>query len=215
MASLGLFPLPLVLFPGALVPLHIFEPRYRTLLTDAVEGDHRFGLLPPGPDGGLPKAGAVGCVARVRAVQPLPDGRSNIVVSGEDRFRLDRLLASSKPYLVGETSPLEDLPDVQVPSEADLESLRLLAERYASALAALTDVERDAEFSDEASRLTFQVASLLEWDFPVKQHFLTLRSATERVTRLLHALPRLLADLETRVVVHRRASRNGSGARHS
>src|ERR1041385_8074805 len=83
---LPLFPLKIVLFPGALRPLHIFEPRYRRLLTDVWAGDHRFGLLPPGEHGGLPAPGTIGCVALVRAVPPLGDGRSNIVVSGVCRF---------------------------------------------------------------------------------------------------------------------------------
>lgn len=209
--QLPLFPLPVVLFPGALMPLHVFEPRYRALLADCVAGGHRFGILPPGEGDAPPAPGCIGSVARIRAVQPLTDGRSNIVVSGESRCALRRLVPGDTPYLVGEVAELEDLPDVQVPAPDELAALRALGERYAAALASLNDVERDQDFSGEAGPLSFQVAALLEWDLEAKQHFLGIRSATERVTRLLHAVPALLADLEQRALIHRRAAGNGTG----
>lgn len=207
---LPLFPLPTVLFPGALMPLHIFEPRYRALLADVVEADHRFGLLPPG-ESGDPTPGTVGCIARVRAVQPLPGGRSNIVVSGEERFVLERVVPDERAYLIGQVGSLADEPDTNVPGPADLVALRAMGRRYAEALGALNDVERDAEFAEDTGLLTFQVAALLEWDYQVKRRFLEIRSATERVARLLHAMPALLAGLEARARVHRRASLNGTG----
>src|ERR1051326_8057405 len=87
-SRLPLFPLKIVLFPGALLPLHIFEPRYRQLLADVTLGDHRFGLLPPGERGGLPPPGPLGCAPRVRAARPRGDARSNMVVSGGRRSAL-------------------------------------------------------------------------------------------------------------------------------
>ena len=96
---LPLFPLPVVLFPGVPLPLHIFEPRYRTMLADCMEGDRRFGILyRPDEAGELAlEPGHVGCVAHVESTQPLPDGRSNIIVTGEERFELARCVASSHP----------------------------------------------------------------------------------------------------------------------
>jgi Lon protease-like protein len=210
---LPLFPLPVVLFPGALMPLHIFEPRYRVMLADCVEGDHRFGLLAASEDEPAPTPGAVGALARVRAVQPLPEGRSNIVVSGDGRFVLERILPSEKPYLVGEVAELVDLPDVEVPRAEQMAVLRKLGERYGAALGVLNDVEREPDFSDDPAVLTFQVAALLEWDLAQKRHFLSVRSPLERVTRLLHAVPALLREVESRAQVHRRAVGNGAGAR--
>ena len=95
-SRLPLFPLDVVLFPGELLPLHIFEPRYRRMLADCLEGDQQFGLTAasaPGP-------GSIGCVARIRAAEPLADGRSNIVVVGGRRFGVRALLAEDTPYLV-------------------------------------------------------------------------------------------------------------------
>jgi ATP-dependent Lon protease len=89
---LPLFPLPIVLFPGTLIPLHIFEPRYRDMVADVLETDRRFGLIYHDPDRQGPflsEEGRVGTVARIRRHQPLPDGRSLILVRGLERFRIE------------------------------------------------------------------------------------------------------------------------------
>ena len=214
MVGLPLFPLTLVLFPGALTPLHIFEPRYRRLLADAAEGDHRFVILPPGPSGGAPEPGTVGTIALIRAIQPLPDGRSNVVVSGQERVALTAVLASDTPYLVGETERLPDRLEIQVPTPADQNAMREQAERYAAALATISDLVPEAELSNDPAEQTFQIAALLEWDFETKRSFLAIRSARERVTRLLAALPELVQDIEARAATHEKARTNGHGTHH-
>src|SRR2546428_6852425 len=101
--ELPIFPLPIVLFPGAPQPLHIFEPRYRELLADCLAADRRFGIAyvpaeyPPGSEP-LPRAGDVGCVALIQNTQGLPDGRSNILTGGERRFVLVDWVGSGRPY---------------------------------------------------------------------------------------------------------------------
>ncbi len=214
MAGLPLFPLTLVLFPGALTPLHVFEPRYRRLVADAAENDHRFVILPPGPAGGTPEPGTVGTVARIRAIQPLPDGRSNLVVSGEERVVLLGILATDTPYLLGETTELPDGFDTTVPSPANYLVLRQLGERYAAARTAMSDGSEESELSNDPGQLSFQVAALLEWDFETKRAFLAIRSDRERVTRLLDAMPGLVEDLEARAAIHARARTNGHGTHH-
>ena len=208
---LPLFPLRVVLFPGALLPLHIFEPRYQQLLADVAAGDHRFGLLPPGERGGLPAPGAIGCCALVRAIQPLAEGRSNIVVSGEQRFRFLEPAPAGTPYHQGIVEWVEDVPDVQVPTEEDLLQLRLLGARYAHALHTLQDQEYESPLPVSAAELSFEVAALLEWDFDARQRLLEIRSVTERVVRLLHALPALVTRAEARAAQHARARSNGHG----
>ena len=212
MSQLALFPLRVVLFPGALLPLHIFEPRYQALLADVAAGDHRFGLLPPGEGGGLPPRGTIGCAALVRAVQPLGEGRANIVVSGERRFRFLEAVPAGTPYYQGSVEWVDDLADVQIPSDADLLRLRSLGERYAHALHTLRDQELEIQLPDRAAELSFEVAALLEWDFEARQRLLEIRSATERVVRLLHALPALVGKAEERALLHRHAKSNGHGA---
>ena len=97
---LPVFPLSVVLFPGTPLPLHIFEPRYRQMLADCLADDRRFGITPAGADGEAPDPGMVGCTAEVRVNQELPDGRSNIVVLGGDRFVVARVLEEPLPYHV-------------------------------------------------------------------------------------------------------------------
>src|ERR671927_1705208 len=88
---LPLFPLPVVLFPGVPLPLHIFEPRYRQLLSDIRAANNLFGLAyfdPTITNSEVPPAGHIGCVAEVTETQTLPDGRSNILTVGVIRYRL-------------------------------------------------------------------------------------------------------------------------------
>ena len=113
--ELPIFPLPIVLFPGAPQPLHIFEPRYRQLLQDCLAGDRRFGIAyvapDPAPDADpVPNTGDVGCVALIRSNQPLPDGRSNVLTVGERRFVLRGWISSTRPYRVAEIEEFDDDP---------------------------------------------------------------------------------------------------------
>src|SRR2546427_12666344 len=91
--ELPIFPLPIVLFPGAPQPLHIVEPRYRQLLQDCLAGDRRFGIayVAPDPSPGadpVPVPGDAGGVALIRSNQPLLDRGSHIQTAGEPRFVL-------------------------------------------------------------------------------------------------------------------------------
>jgi len=211
-SQLPLFPLRIVLFPGALLPLHIFEPRYRRLLDDVAASDHRFGLLPPGEAGELPAPGAIGCVALIRAIQPLDAGRSNIVVGGGRRFVFLEPAPAATPYHQGLVDWIDDRPDVQLPTADDLARLRALGERYAQAIRAVREEVQEVELTSGPAELSFEIAALLDWDYEVRQRFLEVRSATERVARLLHALPGMLAAAEERALVHGRAKGNGHGS---
>ena len=105
---LPLFPLHTVLFPGAVLPLHIFEERYRQLVREG----RGFGvvLIREGRDvGSVPQVHEVGTVATLQEVEALPDGRYNIVARGLHRFRL-LSTAEPAPYLLGEAEVLEDPP---------------------------------------------------------------------------------------------------------
>lgn len=108
--------------PGALLPLHIFEPRYRQLTIDLVTGavpDKEFGVIAVregwAPDvDGIAGLHPVGCTAELRDVRRLPDGRFDIVTRGSRRFRLLDLDTDSKPYLMGSVEYLPDEPDPSV-----------------------------------------------------------------------------------------------------
>lgn len=119
--TLPLFPLGTVLMPGASLPLHVFEPRYRQLTIDLVTGtlpSKEFGVIAvregwaPDQDGihGLHR---VGCTAHLRDVRKLPDGRFDIVTKGARRFRLLELDSASRPYLVGTVAWLPDTEEAE------------------------------------------------------------------------------------------------------
>src|SRR5256712_4466286 len=120
--ELPIFPLPIILFPGAPQPLHIFESRYRQLLADCLAADRRFGVTyvapPRAPDDDpAPTPGDLGCVAQIRSTQELPDGRSNILAVGERRFVLVAWCAGDHPYRLGRVEEFDDEPSE--PGEAE------------------------------------------------------------------------------------------------
>src|SRR5215831_3844462 len=123
--TLQLFPLGTVLFPGLLLPLHIFEERYRQLVRDLQAGPEprRFGVVAirqgreTGVDG-IQALYEVGCTATLRQVNELEDGRYDIVTVGTDRFLLTGL-DDSKPYLQGKVDLLpEEVGDLAAAAEA-------------------------------------------------------------------------------------------------
>ena len=153
MASLPLFPLSTVLMPGAPLPLHVFEPRYRQLTVDLVTGavpDKQFGVVAVregwGADGDADEAGGlhgVGCTAELLDARRLPDGRFDIVTRGVRRFRVLRVTADSRPYLVG---AVEYVPDE--PAESPDELLPLAAAARAAHRRYCDTAWRSGEWSE-------------------------------------------------------------------
>jgi ATP-dependent Lon protease len=114
--ELPLFPLPdVVLFPQEVLPLHIFEPRYRMLLRTVMAGDQRFGVVRWDPQ--TQTMADVGCCAEVLHCQTQDDDRSNIVTMGQQRFRVLDIVREA-PFRVGLVSWIEDEPEAG-PAELD------------------------------------------------------------------------------------------------
>ena len=211
---LPLFPLPLVLFPGAPLPLHIFEPRYRQMLSDCMATDSRFGILFRPEDIGETdlEAGRVGCIAEVDDAHTLPDGRSNIVVHGVRRFSLQRFVASPAPYHVGEVSEYEDVPEdaeALAPTAARVRELFTRVGRAARSLA--DDHDPLPPLPDEPDALSFGIAALIDMEAPRRQELLVSRLASERLEVIERLLSGAVGSLEARAKVHGRAKTNGRG----
>ena len=215
--ELPLFPLQLVLFPGAPLPLHIFEPRYRQLLEDIRIGNNLFGLAffdQSVSDQPHPPVGHIGCVAEVTEVQPLPDGRSNIFAVGVIRYRAEEYIDRGDPYLVARVTFFED------EDEGDLltENARLVSDlfmRIARAIRTIND-ERAAlpDISDtDPQKLSFLVAAAMEMESEAKQALLELRSTSERLRRLLEMLKKAVGHYEERARIHELAKGNGHSGR--
>ncbi|KXK51211.1 MAG: ATP-dependent Lon protease [Chlorobi bacterium OLB7] len=102
---IGLFPLNIVLFPGSLYPLRIFEPRYKLLVRETIESNGTFGINLVDQS----KMANVGCLAKVEKVLHVyPDGKMEIVVAGTDRFRIGSYHSGDKPYLVAHVETFDD-----------------------------------------------------------------------------------------------------------
>jgi Lon protease-like protein len=213
--TLPLFPLPLVLFPGGVQPLHVFEPRYRRLLADALSADRRFGIVlceEGTAERDLP-AGRVGCEAHVESVEPLPDGRSNVVVTGWERFALERFVESPAPYHVALVSDVRDVeePDALVAPVAA--RVRRSFERAALASRTIADDTDDLpELPDDPAALSYAMAVLVELDLATRQRILSSRSAVGRLEEIGALLDAAVDSLESRAGAHRRARTNGRSA---
>jgi Lon protease-like protein len=208
---LPLFALPLVLFPGATLPLHIFEPRYRALLADCRAGDGRFGIVVS--DAGALEPGAVGCVAELRDVQSLPDGRANVVVAGAERFALTRLVETGTPYPVAEVRSWEDGPESDTAALLALDaSVRAVFARVARAARTIADdASATPELPADPALLSFAVAAAIDFDLSSRQRLLSSRSASERLRELDALLTQAVGAMEARAAVHVGARSNGHG----
>ena len=214
--ELPVFPLDIVLFPGTPQLLHIFEPRYRQMLADCLEGNRRFGISyvkrEEGDDDRDPAPGEIGCCAVIHESRLLPDGRSNILVVGAERYVLQELLRTNLPYLVGRVETIED-EDPDAPQLDELAAqVRTHFSKFVAGMRTLSDHPPfTLPLEDSPAAISFQVAGALEFDADIKQDLLRGRSTLLRLETLLRVLRPLNEELEQRVAVHRRARGNGRG----
>jgi Lon protease-like protein len=211
---LPLFPLPLVLFPGVPLPLHIFEPRYRQMLSDCLEGDRRFGIVfrPDGVGERELPPGHVGCVAHIEKSETLLDGRSNIVVMGQKRFELRRFAETTRLYHVGEVGDYDDAAEPPETVEPVAARVRELFGRVGRAARTLAD-DADAlpTLPDDVGLLSFAIAATIDLEAPARQRLLVSRSPLGRLRELDALLSPAVEPIELRAAVHARAKGNGRG----
>jgi ATP-dependent Lon protease len=217
--ELPLFPLPLVLFPGVPLPLHIFEPRYQRLLADIQAHDSLFGLSYFDPNESaesVPPIGHVGCVAEVTEVQSLPEGRSNIITVGLIRYRVEAYVERGDPYLVGRVNFYEDEEEDESYLEQRAEEVSTLFMRIARAVRIINDERASLPELPETSpeQLSFLVAAAMELETEVKLELLELRYTSERLKRLRDLLARATPSYEERARIHAIAKGNGHGGKN-
>lgn len=207
-----LFPLGLVLLPGATVPLHIFEPRYRQMLRDVNAGTRCFGLIAPPADtaeGDLP-AGRVGCIACITEMETMPDGRSNILIEGHQRFRFETYLDAGTPYRLGHIAPVEDVTDDTLSLSLAADEVRALARRAVRASMTIHEIRAELPvLTDDPSALAFEVAQLLQASTNTLYGLLAERSPLARLTQIDALLRVGLDDLELEAELHLRSKMNG------
>jgi Lon protease-like protein len=213
--TLPIFPLPLVLFPGVTIPLHIFEPRYRRMLADCLERDRRFGILflaEETPEETLGVGGDVGCVAHIESHDTLPDGRSNITVTGRERFVLRAFVSSPVPYHVGMVVPYDDIPEPAALLEPLVTRVREQFDRVARAARTIAD-DDDAvpELPDDPALLAFHVASFIDLNMAERRRLLASTSPGDRLRTVDNVLAPAVDPMEQRAMIHERAKTNGHG----
>src|SRR5919205_2901183 len=171
-----LFPLGIVLLPSEVVPLHIFEERYKLMIRECLDEDRKFGIVWLGDDG----LRSVGCTARVSEVlEEHDDGRMNILVAGERPFRLLRRI-DDMPYPAGDVELLDDVADDGY--DALAEASAQAHERYADLVEQVTDQRPSPDDLDALD--AYGMAATVEFDAAPKQELLELRSERERLAQV-------------------------------
>jgi uncharacterized protein len=196
--ELPLFPLRVVLYPHMPLPLHVFEPRYQTLLRDCQRDGSRFGVVAirSGPEvGGPSEPERVGTAAIITRRVPLPDGRSHLLVTGGRRFQIKRLLTGT-PYPRAEVDFLEDQgPD---PASFILASEAGAAlSRYAARLARISGRTLSSNPNPtDPILLSWVIASTLMVELAHKQTLLEQASVSARLRHEIELLKREVTFLD-------------------
>lgn len=175
---LSVFPLAgALLFPRMQLPLHIFEPRYRAMVSDALARDRRIGMIQPRDSADPPALFERGCVGRIADVEALPDGRFNIILEGLARFTILRELDVTTPFRQVEAE-LEATGEPQILSLAERASIEMEARRFAEGLGYAVDWEAVSRLDDES--LVNGIAQIAPFDAASKQALLEADSLSDR-----------------------------------
>jgi len=200
---LPLFPLDVVLFPEMLLPLHIFEERYKEMIAECLQGKSPFGVLYSHDD----TVETIGCTAEIsQVIKRYPDGRLDLVAVGRKRFQVS-FFDSEKAYMRASIELLPDSVGAQEPSET---LLRQAMDLYTKASKRMGKDDPE-EFGPESSvaGLAFNLASSLRLQNEVRQRILEARSEGQRLEELTEHLSALIPRLTERQEFVKRAGSNG------
>jgi Lon protease-like protein len=196
---LPLFPLDLVLLPGTPLPLHIFEPRYREMISECLDRSQHFGVV-RGKDQELAE---IGCTAEILTVtKKYPDGRIDIVTEGRARFEVIQL-NHERSFLQAEVLYLQDEPEA-ASKEETAQAMKLHGEIMTLAGA---EPEKSAEIDE--GQLSFHLAGSLPLDPDFKQTLLGMKSEAERLRAIISFFETILPTMRRTVHVRRKAGGNG------
>jgi len=204
---LRLFPLNAVLFPGAVLNLHVFEPRYKQMIGECLESGEGFGvvLIRDGEEAGDPSVEPyeIGSVAEIVEVTQLPFGRYYISTVGRQRFRIRRIV-SREPYLTVDADMIDE--DERNDSElADLrDEVRDAFLEYLDLIVEFSGQQASVDLPGDAQTTSFVVGDALQVADNVKQRLLELDSTKQRLSIELGFLRRLLPQL--RKLLEKRAA---------
>lgn len=199
MSLLPLFPLDLVLFPGAPLPLHIFEPRYREMITECLDQKMSFGVVRAKEEG----VAEIGCTAEIITVtRKYPDGRMDIVTEGRERFEVMQV-NQERSFLQAEVLYLQDAPD-QASAEEIAQAVKLQGEIFELAGSSSANSSEIA-----GSQLSFSLVGPMPLDLDFKQTLLGLKSEAERLQAVISYFEAILPNLRRTMRIRQKAGGNG------
>ena len=197
---LPLFPLDLVLLPGAPLPLHIFEPRYKEMISECLTQKKFFGVVRAKEEQGVAE---IGCTAEILNVtKKYPDGRMDIITRGRERFEV-MLVNNERPFLQAEVLYLQDEPGD--PTQEEKQRALELHQELVS-LAGNTPQDAPAEKEEQ---LSFHLVGQLPLDLDFKQTLLGMKSEAERVQGIISYFETILPSLKRSIYVRQKAGGNG------
>ena len=198
---LPLFPLDLVLLPGTPLPLHIFEPRYREMISECLDRSQHFGVL-RGREKEQELA-EIGCTAEILTVtNKYPDGRMDIVTEGRARFEVMQL-NRERSFLQAEVIYLQDEPGAASREEM-AQAMKLHGE-----IMTLAGAEPEKSSEVDEGQLSFHLAGSLPLDLDFKQTLLGMKSEAERLRAIISFFENILPSMRRAVHVRRKAGGNG------
>jgi len=219
---LRLFPLNAVLFPGAVLNLHVFEPRYKQMINECLESGEGFGvaLIAQGGEAGDPNVmpHQIGSIAEIIEVQPLPFGRYFISTIGRERFRIEQIV-SREPYLTVEAEVIADDDDVFPDQDVAvlLQGVRKLFDEYVDMLVEFSGHETSVQLPDDPLGTSYLIGDTLQVAEAVKQRLLELDGSRARLQAEFDFLERLLPQLRSLLLRRKKEieSRQDSGEDNS
>ena len=195
---LRLFPLNAVLFPGAVLNLHVFEPRYKQMITECIESGENFGvvLIREGQEAGDPavEPHQIGSIAEIVEVTPLPFGRYYVSTIGRQRFRILEIV-SREPYLTVEADVLDDKNGNDVEATELHDEVRDAFLQYLDLIVQFSGQQANVDLPVDAQTASYIVGDALQIADSIKQRLLELDSAKQRLRAELEFLRRLLPQL--------------------
>lgn len=183
---LSIFPLAgAVLFPGLQLPLHIFEPRYKALIGDALARDQRIAMIQPQDKGEQAPLFQIGCIGKISDVETSQDGRYNIILTGQARFRMLRELDVSTSFRQIEAELIDD-PELESLSAVERAGFEMVARKFADQQGYAIDWSSVERLDDMA--LINGVSQIAPFDAASKQALLEASDLKDRCETLIQLM---------------------------
>lgn len=211
---LPIFPLPLVLLPNEMLPLHIFEPRYREMLEDIGGKNGLFGISLFEPEGDFedkPAKGSIGCIAEIREVQQAEEGRYNILTIGLMRYEIIGYIDMETPYAMASIHLVQDDADYpEILNEVADEAYELFS-RVAKAAFKMSGNPGPMPEIDRSDpeALSFLIAAAFNLSNQMKYEMLTMTSTRERLEKLIDILQQTVEQMEASAEIGQVSKTNG------